>query len=69
MKKIIYLILGILLSCQLFANNLIIGTPVYSGSANTLTFTIKWDNSWRINGVSGPNNYDAVWIFVKRHDT
>jgi formylglycine-generating enzyme required for sulfatase activity len=64
MKKIIYLILGILLSCQLFANNLIIGTPVYSGSENTLTFTIKWDNSWRVN--SGPTNYDAVWLFVKR---
>jgi hypothetical protein len=64
MKKIIYLVLGVLLSSQLFANNLAIGVPVYNGSNNTLTFTIKWDNSWRIN--SGPTNYDAVWLFVKR---
>ena len=66
MKKLFILFLGVLLSCQLFANNLVIGTPTYDGTANTLTFTIKWDNSWRVNGVSGPNNYDAVWIFVKR---
>ncbi len=64
MKKTIYLILGVLLSCQLFANNLAIGTPVYNGTSHTLTFTIKWDNSWRVN--SGPSNYDAVWLFVKR---
>ena len=64
MKKTIYLILGLLLSCQLFANNLVIGTPAYDGSAHTLTFTVKWDNSWRVN--SGPSNYDAVWLFAKR---
>ena len=64
MKKIIYLILGVLLSCQLNANNLIIGVPTYNGTANTLTFTIKWDNSWRVN--AGPANYDAVWLFAKR---
>lgn len=44
------------------ANNLTIGTPtVVSGN---LQFTISWDNSW--NTVSGPANYDAVWVFVKR---
>jgi len=64
MKKTIYLILSLLLSSQLFANNLVIGTPVYDGVANTLTFTVKWDNSWRV--VGGPTNYDAVWLFVKR---
>lgn len=64
MKKIIYLIFGLLCSCQLFANNLVIGVPTYNGTAHTLTFTIKWDNSWRVN--TGPSNYDAVWIFVKR---
>jgi len=64
MKKIFYLVFGLCFSCQLFANNLIIGTPTYDGSANTLTFTVKWNNSWRIN--AGPSNYDAVWLFVKR---
>jgi hypothetical protein len=62
MKKTIYLILSLLLSSQLFANNLVIGTPVYNGVANTLTFTVKWDNSWRV--VGGPTNYDAVWLGV-----
>ncbi|RTY93868.1 hypothetical protein EKL98_17415, partial [Flavobacterium bomense] len=49
-------------SFQSYANNLIVGTPIISG--NTLTFTIKWDNSWYV--TTGPSNWDAVWIFVKR---
>lgn len=64
MRKTIYLILGLLLSCQTFANNLSIGIPTYDGNAHTLTFTVQWDNSWRVN--TGPTNYDAVWIFAKR---
>jgi formylglycine-generating enzyme required for sulfatase activity len=64
MKKTIYSVLGLFFSCQLFANNLIIGTPAYNGTNNTLTFTVKWDNSWRVN--TGPANYDAVWLFAKR---
>ena len=64
MKKIRFLICILLVSSHLFANNLVIGTPTYNGTANTLTFTIQWDNSWRVN--TGPTNYDAVWLFVKR---
>ena len=64
MKKIFFLIFTVLCTCQLFANNLAIGTPVYDETQHTLTFTINWDNSWRV--TSGPTNYDAVWVFVKR---
>jgi len=66
MKKTIYLFILLFTTSNLFANNLVIGTPTYNGTANTLTFTIKWDNSWRVNGAQGPNNWDAVWVFVKR---
>jgi hypothetical protein len=45
-----------------FANNLVIGTPTVVGG--NLQFTIQWDNSW--NTATGPTNYDAVWVFVKR---
>lgn len=44
------------------ANNLIIGAPTASG--NTISFTIQWDNSWYV--PSGPSNWDAIWVFVKR---
>jgi formylglycine-generating enzyme required for sulfatase activity len=44
------------------ANNLVIGTPTISG--NTISFTIQWDNSWRVSPA--PSNWDAVWVFVKR---
>lgn len=63
MKKIaIYLMVSFAISSVSLANNLILGTPTISGS--TLTFTIKWDNSWKV--TDGPANWDAVWIFVKR---
>ncbi len=65
MKKICFLTsLFILSTIKLFANNLVIGTPTYNSGTNTIKFSIKWDNSWRVN--SGPSNWDAVWIFVKR---
>lgn len=63
MKKIaIYLMVSFALSSISFANNLILGTPTISG--NTVSFTIKWDNSWKV--ADGPANWDAVWIFIKR---
>lgn len=63
MKKIaIIAVLFLGAHFQSFANNLIIGTPSVSGS--TVTFTVKWDNSWLV--TTGPSNWDAVWIFVKR---
>ena len=68
MKQLYLLIVGCLLFiAQASANNLVIsGTPSYSSSNQTLTFTMAWDNSWCIN--AGPTNWDAVWIFVKRQN-
>lgn len=62
--KRIFLITSLFLaiSFQSQANNLVVGTPTISGS--TISFTIKWDNSWNV--TTGPSNWDAVWIFVKR---
>jgi formylglycine-generating enzyme required for sulfatase activity len=50
------------------ANNLTIGPVTESIISGThyLNFTISWDNSWRV--TNNPNNWDAVWIFVKRRD-
>lgn len=63
MKKLFLVtILFLAISFQSQANNLVVGTPTISG--NTLTFTIKWDNSWYV--TTGPSNWDAAWIFVKR---
>lgn len=48
------------------ANNLRITnvTNTNPGAADPIiTFDIAWDNSWRVS--SGPNNHDAVWLFVK----
>ncbi len=64
MKK--YLFFAILFLCvqELFANNLVMSTPVYSDVDKTISFKISWDNSWRVS--TGPSNWDGVWVFVKR---
>ncbi|MCW3103705.1 MAG: hypothetical protein JWO09_2145 [Bacteroidetes bacterium] len=46
------------------ANNVAITGTSVSGS--NITFNISWDNSWNTN--LAPNNWDAVWVFVKYQD-
>ncbi len=47
-----------------YANNVnITGTSV---AGSNITFNISWDNSWNANVA--PNNWDAVWVFVKYQD-
>lgn len=46
------------------ANNLAITGTSVAGS--NVTFNISWDNSWNTN--LAPNNWDAVWVFVKYQD-
>ncbi|MDQ3048189.1 MAG: SUMF1/EgtB/PvdO family nonheme iron enzyme [Bacteroidota bacterium] len=46
------------------ANNVAITGTSVAGS--NITFNISWDNSWNTN--LAPNNWDAVWVFVKYQD-
>jgi formylglycine-generating enzyme required for sulfatase activity len=63
MKKIsLFLFIFFQLIGKTYANNLVIGTPTKSGS--TISFTIQWDNSWKV--TADPSNWDAIWVFVKR---
>lgn len=65
MKKYVFFFLLMFIFIQTTnANNLTIINPVYNHDNKTLTFTIAWENSWKITG--GPNNYDGIWLFVKR---
>lgn len=34
-------------------------------TAQTVTFTVTWDNSWHLDAAAPPGNWDAVWVFVK----
>lgn len=55
-------------SNSLSANNLSIGSSsvvaqnMVNQSVN-IQFDVSWDNSWRTS--ANPNNWDAVWLFVK----
>ena len=50
------------------ANNCTIGLPVVDQTAKTVTFTVAWNNSWNIAGTGAPNNWDAIWLFIKWKD-
>ena len=63
MKNQLFLVIAfVFMTSTSIANNLIIGTPSINGS--TITFSIAWNNSWKV--TTGPSNWDAVWVFIKR---
>ena len=64
MKNFVIIFLCMVVSKLTLANNLNIASTSFNSSDNTVSFTISWDNSWRLS--SGPSNWDAVWVFVKR---
>lgn len=64
MKKMIIVCTLLFLGTQIVANNIEISNVSYSSGAGTVTFNISWENSWRTN--TAPNNWDAVWVFIKR---
>lgn len=64
MKKYIIIVFAILFTTKTWSNNLVMSTPVYDNTNKTISFTIAWDNSWKVS--TGPSNWDGVWIFVKR---
>lgn len=66
MKNISFVLLLIFFSNFANASNLNIGASTYNDTDKTISFTISWDYSWRL--TSGPSNWDAVWIFVKRQN-
>ena len=66
MKKSLLVFAICMLAGFVRANNLQIGAVKISADKQHIEFTVKWDNSWKVNG--GPANYDAVWVFIKYQD-
>lgn len=65
MRKIFYTILLLLLNLSVWANNLQIANVALTNDS-TITFSVSWENSWRVSVA--PNNHDAAWIFIKKRD-
>jgi formylglycine-generating enzyme required for sulfatase activity len=67
MKKILWSIVFIVIATYCNANNITVSAVALSGQVNGshtfVTFTVQWDNSWRVS--AGPQNWDGAWIFVK----
>lgn len=61
------LLCGILALSRLgYCHNIQITSPAVgtlSGGSTTVSFSVTWNNSWRI--TAPPSNWDAAWVFVK----
>ncbi len=73
MKKLT-LLLVVLLSVNLFANNIKVSNATIEArdtvnQTRFFTFDLSWDNSWRNDldgqGKAEPYNWDAAWVFIK----
>lgn len=54
---------GLLSLASLWANNLQITNFSVNQASQTVTFSVRWENAWRL--TTPPGNWDAVWVFVK----
>lgn len=65
--KTIFLLLATVVSFNIYANNIVVSnvalTGQVPGSHTFVRFDLSWDNSFRLS--TGPNNWDAAWVFVK----
>ncbi|MBB6462195.1 SUMF1/EgtB/PvdO family nonheme iron enzyme [Flammeovirga kamogawensis] len=43
--------------------NVILSEPDTSSKTADISFTITWENSWRV--TTSPSNWDAAWVFLK----
>jgi formylglycine-generating enzyme required for sulfatase activity len=57
--------LAVILTNGMRGNNIQVTNTSLSPDGK-VRFNISWENSWRTN--SGPENWDAAWIFVKFYD-
>ena len=77
MKKILLFVTAVIVTAfATKANNVTVsnvsltGQNTSAGLNNVANYTnvkfdVSWDNSWRVSGTGTPNNWDAVWVFVK----
>ena len=69
MKSLIsLLIVSLLMSCGIWANNIQVSNVTLTGQNTTsntyqVRFDVSWENSWRTSTFE--SNYDAAWIFIK----
>jgi len=67
-KRSLIAFLLLLASYNTYANNISVTNVKLTGQNTTsdyvmVQFDISWENSWKVS--TGPNNWDAAWVFVK----
>ncbi|AZQ64926.1 hypothetical protein EI427_22125 [Flammeovirga pectinis] len=43
--------------------NVVLSEPDTTAKTADITFTVTWENSWRVS--ASPSNWDAAWVFLK----
>src|SRR5690349_8461651 len=61
------LLIAVFPFAESFSNNLTISVVSADQAAQTVTFNLSWNNSWRDPGTTAAN-WDAAWVFIKWRD-
>ncbi|HOU17514.1 MAG TPA: SUMF1/EgtB/PvdO family nonheme iron enzyme [Candidatus Marinimicrobia bacterium] len=63
-------LIALAMTMPLWANHVVLENVSLTEQNTTddythIEFDISWENSWRLDGVAAPNNWDAAWVFAK----
>ena len=64
MKKLL-LIAFLFYTSSIYSNAINVTNLSLNTAAQEVSFDLQWENSWRVDSISAPFNWDAAWVFVK----
>jgi len=65
MKKLLSIAMFFALAFTVQANYLRVTNVSYDLATQNVDFDLTWSNSWRVDSMGAPFNWDAAWVFVK----
>lgn len=68
MKNLLSLILFFAFAFSAQANYLRVDNVSYDLSTSNVNFDLTWNNSWRVDSMGAPFNWDAAWVIIKFRD-
>ena len=63
--RVLFIIICSLVTSSLFGSGLAISNMNYNSTTNQITFTVNWQNAWKVPTTGSNYSSDGAWVFVK----